>query len=238
MNPLRLVGQFTPFIAPELEPFGQKAIAKTPFSHLPYGQFLERLAKYPGLVVGRLIVALAVCIFLSSLTLQAEYQNWVQTQIIDRFWPAINLNLELPNQSSWTNFWTDWNNSLSNLANNTKLAVERELWRKFSFEVLAGPSLVWLRGLGIFLIYSWLFWLFGTNIATLERKALQHQATLGWLAKSMLYKLQTKVNYWRMQQLGPKDSLDRLENIIHKAFQPKQTLTEEEIREISEFILK
>lgn len=41
-----------------------------------------------------------------------------------------------------------------------------------------------------------------------------------------------------MQQVGPKDSLDRLENIIHKAFQPKQTLTEEEIREISEFILK
>lgn len=182
MNPLRLVGQFTPFIAPELEPFGQKAIVKTPFSHLPYGQFLERLAKYPGLIVGRLIVALAVCIFLSSLTLQAEYQNWVQTQIIDRFWPAINLNLELPNQSSWTNFWTDWNSSLSNLANNTKLAVERELWRKFSFEVLAGPSLVWLRGLGIFLIYSWLFGCLAPTLPPWKEKLYNIKLLwVGWL---------------------------------------------------------
>ena len=238
MNPIRWVGQFTPFIAPDLEPFGPKAIAKTPVSYLPYGQWLEKFIKYPVLVTGRLVVALLVCIFLSSLTIRPDYQNWVQTQVIDRFWPPISVSFELPKTDSWTNFWSGWGDSLTNLTNNAKTAIERDLWRRIVFEVLAGNSLVWLRGLIILLLYSWLFWLFGTNIASLERRALEHQATLGWLAKSMLYKLQTKVNYWRMQQLWPKEPLDRLENIIQKAFQPKQTLTEEEIREISEFILK
>jgi len=64
--------------------------------------------------------------------------------------------------------------------------VEREVLRNLVFRILAGEAFVVLRGFVFLVLYFSLFWVFGTNIASLERKTLQHQAMLGLLAKNIL----------------------------------------------------
>ncbi len=236
MNIFRTIGQFTPFISPELDTFGEKALQKTIVSNLPYFNLFENLFKYPVLVIGRLVVALIVSIFLAMLTLGESYQEVVQINIIDRFLPKIEIQITEPPQTG--NFLQDWWQGVTATTQNFQAVVEREVWRNLAFQILAGEVFVVLRCFVFLVLYFSLFWVFGTNIASLEKNALQHQAMLGLLAKSILYKMQTKLNYFNLNQMLSKQESENIQKAITKCFDPKQTITKEEIEQIANFSVR
>jgi hypothetical protein len=235
MNPFQTLGQFTPFVPPDLAQFERKAPTSTLLGRLPYLSLFENWFKYPILVTGRAIVSIIITIFLAGLTLSPTYQTFIQENIIDRWLPQIELKIEQGSDSG--NLIEDFWNNATGTFTNAKSVAEREVIRNATYQALAGESFVIVRGIVIFLLYSLLFWLFGTNISSLEKLALQRQANLGLIAKSLLHQTRKQADYWQSQRLIPPTEYQNLTQVLSKALDAKKPLSQEEIDYLCHFHL-
>lgn len=232
MQIIRLIGQFTPFISPSLDRFEKKAVQSSFLSRLPYLSFFENWAKYPVLLFGRLVLALLLTSWLTSLTLQPAYQNLVQQQL-DRYLPS--LSFEIDQSTKTGNLWQDFWKNAGSTVQHSQQVLERQFWRNIVHLILVSEAFVIFRGIVIFFLYSLLFLVFGNDIGSVEKRALRFQASLGQLARSFLYKIQSQADYlFQNQLLSPQDH-QKLKTLIAKGLDKRQSLSAQEIDDLSNF---
>ncbi len=234
MNPLRIFGQTTPFIPPSLDVFEKKAPRSTFFGRLPYLSFFENWFKYPFLVSSRFLVSLVVSITLAWLTVSPAYQNFAQEQLIDRYLPEIEL--EIKQDANTGNWLDDFLNNTTNTVTNAQQAGERKIVRTIAYETLAGEVFLLLRWVIIYLIYSALFWLLGTDIGSLEKLALQNQANLGNLSKVILNKIQAQADFLYSRQAIHPNDYQNIQALSQKALKHRQPLTDSELDYLLNFL--